>query len=273
MTQPITTTLHDSRSARAFADDVQYYLSLQPRQLPSRHLYDALGSALFEAICRLPWYRITRAETRLLAAHGRRIFRHLDPLSTIAELGPGSGEKLVTLIAAGRSRPAPLEVHLVDVSAAALNSASRVLGLVDAVDVVAHHTTYEAGLVEVSARTRASGRMLVLFLGSNIGNFDRPGADAFLRGIRSALVPGEAFLIGADLVKEERDLLTAYDDPLGVTAAFNRNILLRINRELGGDFDLDAFAHRAIWNAAESRVEMHLVSRKSQRITVPAAAL
>ena len=115
--------------------------------------------------------------------------------------------------------------------------------------------------------------MLVLFLGSNIGNFDPPGADAFLRGIRAALAPGEAFLIGADLVKAERDLLSAYDDPLGVTAAFNRNILLRINRELGGDFDLDGFVHRAIWNAAHSRVEMHLVSRRTQRITIPDAAL
>ena len=114
--------------------------------------------------------------------------------------------------------------------------------------------------------------MLVLFLGSNIGNFDPPGADAFLRGIRAALVPGEAFLIGADLVKDEPDLLAAYDDPLGVTAAFNRNLLLRINLELGGDIDLDGFAHQAIWNAEHSRVEMHLVSRKNQRITIPAAA-
>ena len=273
MTQPIATRLHDSRNAKAFADDVQYYLSLQPRQLPSRHLYDALGSALFEAICRLPWYRITRAETRLLDMHGRQIFRRLDPLSTLAELGPGSGEKLVTLIASGRSRPAPLEVHLVDVSAAALDLSSRLLGALDQVTVVAHHATYEAGLAEVAARTRLSGRTLVLFLGSNIGNFDPPGADAFLRGIRAALVPGEAFLIGADLVKEERELLSAYDDPLGVTAAFNRNLLLRINLELGGDIDLDGFEHRAIWNAAQSRVEMHLVSLKHQRITVPAAAL
>lgn len=273
MPHPSTTRLHDSRSAQAFADDVQYYLSLQPRQLPSRHLYDALGSALFEAICRLPWYRVTRAETRLLDQYGRRIFRRLNPLSTLVELGPGSGEKLVTLIASGRSRPAPLQVHLVDVSAAALDSASRLLGLLEGMTVVAHHATYEAGLAEVALRTRTSGRTLVLFLGSNIGNFDPPGADAFLCGIRAALVPGEAFLMGADLVKEEGELLAAYDDPLGVTAAFNRNLLLRINRELGGDVDLDGFAHRAIWNAAESRVEMHLVSLKNQRITVPAAAL
>ena len=115
--------------------------------------------------------------------------------------------------------------------------------------------------------------MLALFLGSNIGNFDPPGADAFLRGIRSALVRSDVFLIGADLVKPERDLLLAYDDPLGVTAAFNRNLLVRINRELGGDCDVEAFSHRAIWNAAESRVEMHLVSRRCQRVRIPAAHL
>jgi len=115
--------------------------------------------------------------------------------------------------------------------------------------------------------------MLALFLGSNIGNFDPPGADEFLRTIRRALEPGDALLIGADLVKPERDLLLAYDDPLGVTAAFNRNLLVRVNRELDADFDLDAFEHRAIWNAGESRVEMHLVSRRSQHVRIQASGL
>ena len=103
--------------------------------------------------------------------------------------------------------------------------------------------------------------MLVLLLGSNIGNFDMPAAHEFLRAIRGALAPGDALLLGADLVKPERDLQLAYDDPLGVTAAFNRNLLVRINRELGGTFDLDAFAHVAVWNPAHSRIEMHLESR------------
>ena len=115
--------------------------------------------------------------------------------------------------------------------------------------------------------------MLALFLGSNIGNFDPPGAEAFLRKIRTTLSPGDALLLGADLVKSEADLLLAYDDPLGVTAAFNRNLLVRVNRELGADFDVDAFAHRAVWNASESRVEMHLVSREHQRVRVPASHL
>lgn len=273
MTELATTRLHASTSRQTFADDVLYYLSLQPRQLPSRYFYDALGSALFEAICRLPWYRITRSETRLLATHSRRIFSRLDPLSTLVELGPGNGEKLATLIGSDTLRPPRLDVHLVDVSPTALASSSRVTGALDGVVVTTHQASYEAGLTEAASQTRESGRTLVLFLGSNIGNFDPPGADAFLRGIRSALVKGDAFLIGADLVKNERELVLAYDDPLGVTDAFNHNLLVRINRELDGDFDLDAFAHRALWNAEKSRVEMHLVSQRSQRVRVAAARL
>ena len=120
---------------------------------------------------------------------------------------------------------------------------------------------------------RGAGRALTLFLGSNIGNFDPPGADAFLLGVRASLASGDTLLIGTDLVKPERELLLAYDDPLGVTAAFNRNLLVRINRELGADFDVSAFRHRALWNAAESRVEMHLVAARAQRVRIPGASL
>ena len=276
-----------------FASDVEYYLTLEPRQLPSRYLYDALGSALFDAICELPWYRITRAELGLLDTHGRAILAKSAPLSRIVELGPGNGTKLLTLIQAGRHGPrhvdhagpanhlrqgyggqeghyVPLHLHLIDVSANALEHAGQALAALDDVEIVKHQTTYENGLREVA---RTGVRTLVLFLGSNIGNFDRPGADAFLGSIRAALGPGDDLLVGADLVKPERELLLAYDDPLGVTAAFNRNLLVRINRELGGDFDVDAFGHRAIWNAADSRVEMHLVSARRQAVRVPRASL
>jgi len=119
----------------------------------------------------------------------------------------------------------------------------------------------------------SGGRALVMFLGSNIGNFDPPGADAFLRGIRRAVGSGDGLLLGTDLVKPDVDLLLAYDDPLGVTAAFNRNLLVRVNRELGGDFDIHRFGHRAIWNAAESRVEMHLISLQRQRVRVQASEI
>jgi dimethylhistidine N-methyltransferase len=269
----------DRAALEAFAGDVEYYLTRTPRQLPSRYLYDALGSALFEAICELPWYRITYAERDLLARCGAAIMARIVPVTTLVELGPGSGEKLATLIEAGRAPGARLTVHLIDVSPTALALASRTLGALDASDsvaVVTHQATYEAGLAELTAARQAgpaAGRTLALFLGSNIGNFDPPGADAFLLNIRAALAPGDALLVGTDLVKPERDLLLAYDDPLQVTAAFNRNLLVRINRELGADFDVGAFRHRAIWNGAASRVEMHLVALTRQQVRIPAASL
>jgi L-histidine Nalpha-methyltransferase len=263
----------DETSAAQFADDVQYYLSLSPRQLPSRYLYDALGSALFDAICQLPWYGLTRAETELLATHAADVFAAVSPLARIVELGSGSGEKLAVLLDAGRRQPSPVHLHLVDVSRLALETASRALSAFEGALVVMHQAPYEIGLEEVSRERLSSGRSLVLFLGSNIGNFDPPGADEMLRRIRATLSPGDGFLVGADLVKPERDLLPAYDDPLGVTAAFNRNLLVRINRELGGDFDLAGFAHRAVWNSEASRVEMHLVSTRLQHVCVPAARI
>src|SRR5262245_36212081 len=233
---------------RPFADDVAYYLTLTPRQLPSQYLYDELGSSLFEAICRLPWYPITRTEQHLLQVHSRAVFDRLSALSTVVELGPGNGDKLVTLLAGHVRRD--VTIHLVDVSAAALEKATRALESRYALPIAAHRATYEAGLSEIR-RDSSSDPTLVLFLGSNIGNFDPPGADAFLRGVRAALRPGDALLLGADLVKPETDLLLAYDDPLGVTAAFNRNLLVRVNRELGADFAIDRFAHRAVWNDQE----------------------
>jgi dimethylhistidine N-methyltransferase len=263
-------------ATRRFASDVQYYLSLEPRQLPSRYLYDALGSALFEAICELPWYRVTRSELLLIRQHADAIFDRVGRISRVVELGAGSGEKLATLLSAAgvaRRHPGRLDAHLIDVSAAALLMARHTLSSLP-VSIVGHQASYEDGLRAFGgARGGASGRTLALFLGSNIGNFDAPAAEALLRSIRAALQTGDALLLGADLVKPEADLLLAYDDPLGVTAAFNRNLLVRINRELGGDFDVDRFAHRAVWNEEESRVEMHLVSLARQRVTIPSAAL
>lgn len=255
-----------------FATDVEYYLAQDPRQLPSRYLYDALGSTLFEAICHLPWYPLTEAEARLLHAHAPHIFEATGPLAAVVELGAGSGEKLAALVA-GHPAAVPLpEVHVVDISPSALARASRELAFLGDVRVVTHHATYEAGLAEFASR-RPAGPALALFLGSNIGNFDPPGAGALLGAIRASLRRGDTLLLGTDLVKPERELLLAYDDPLGVTAAFNRNLLVRINRELGGTFDLAGFRHRAVWNAAASRIEMHLVSMRRQRVRVARAQL
>ena len=253
----------------AFAEDVRHYLQLSPRQLPSMYLYDALGSALFDAICELPWYAITRGEMRLLERHRSEIFAHLHGLTRLVELGPGDGRKLKTLVE-GTSEP--LIAHLVDVSAGALGRAAHTLSDALNLRVVTHQAPFEDGL-DAIMREESGDRTLVLFLGSNIGNFDQRGSAALLARIASSLGPGDAFLIGADLVKPERELLLAYDDPLGVSAAFNLNVLLRINRELGGTFDLRAFRHHAVWNAACSRMDMFLVSTRSQRVRVDAVDL
>jgi len=254
-----------------FATEVCEYLQRTPRQLPSKYFYDELGSAIFEAICRLPWYRITRAESALLARHARQILAPLARPVTIAELGCGSGDKLATLLSSAAER-FPL-VQLIDISAAALEMAEHRLRAMGLTSVLAHRATYEDGLEHAVRQRPGKASLLVLFLGSNIGNFDPPVARALLARFRGALREGDALLLGSDLVKPERELLLAYDDPLQVTAAFNRNLLRRINDELGGSFDLDGFAHRAAWNAAERRVEMHLVSRRRQQVHIAAGGL
>jgi dimethylhistidine N-methyltransferase len=260
--------LTEALSRVAFAAEVCEYLQRTPRQLPSKYFYDELGSALFEAICRLPWYRVTRAESALLARHARQILAPLPRPVTVAELGCGSGDKLATLLSSAGER-FPL-VQLIDISSAALEMAEHRLHAMGLTSVLALRATYEDGL-ELAVRQRpGKAPLLVLFLGSNIGNFDPPVARALLARIRGALRDGDALLLGTDLVKPERDLLLAYDDPLQVTAAFNRNLLRRINDELGGTFDLDGFTHRAVWNAAERRVEMHLVSRRRQSVHIAA---
>ncbi|MBW8713820.1 MAG: L-histidine N(alpha)-methyltransferase, partial [Acidobacteria bacterium] len=260
--------------AQEFAAEVRRYLQLSPKQLQSKYLYDALGSSLFEAICRLPWYRITRAENRLLVAHAEEVVSALGPEPcTVVELGCGSGEKLAVLAEALQTVGGSARVHIIDISSQALEQTEQRLTRLQHVSVVGHQSTYEVGLRQAARARDAQGSMLVLLLGSNIGNFDTPAALAFLRRIRDVLEPGDFLLLGADLVKCEEDLQLAYDDPLGVTAAFNKNLLVRINRELGGTFNLDAFDHRAAWNALEQRIEMHLVSRAAQIVRIEGAGL
>ena len=255
-----------------FASDVRRDLALDPKQLQSKYLYDALGSSLFEAICRLPWYRITRAEMRLLSRHSDAVVSTIgDRGGTIVELGCGSGEKIMLLAEALQARGGSARVHLIDISSQALEQTEQRLTRFQHFSVVGHQSTYEDGLRRAVAARDGNGTMLVLLLGSNLGNFDTPAASAFLARIRRALAPGDLLLLGADLVKPERDLLLAYDDPLGVTAAFNMNLLVRINRELHGNFDLRAFSHRAVWNSEQQRIEMHLVARAPLVVSIPAA--
>ncbi len=267
---PASGATRDQAAVEPFAADVRAGLEGRPRRLPPRYLYDTLGSRVFEAICELPWYRITRAERQLLAAHGGALARLVRP-GEIVELGCGDGDKLAALLTAMKLHE--VRVHLVDISTAALEQARRTLDGLAPVWLTSHRATYEEGLAALPVLPGAAAPRLVLFLGSNIGNFDPAEAASLLARIRGRLRPTDRLLVGLDLVKPQAALQLAYDDPLQVTAAFNRNLLVRINRELGAALPLDAFAHRADWNAAASRVEMHLVATRDVHLVVPAAGV
>jgi L-histidine Nalpha-methyltransferase len=261
----------DDVERRAFGAELAETLAREPRQISSKYFYDELGSALFEAITRLPWYRITRAEIAMLARHAHDICRPLRRPVTLAELGCGSGEKIAVLVGAA-GEPFPL-IQLIDISQAALDTARYRLQAIGVRDVITHHAAYEQGLMSAVERRPAEAALVVLFLGSNIGNFAPSAGRDLLTRIRRSLRGGDALLLGADLIKPERELLLAYDDPLQVTAAFNRNVLRRINDELGGNFDLPAFTHRAVWNAAAQRLEAYLMSGRPQHVSIPGAGV
>lgn len=247
-----------------FALAVAAGLTAPRKTLAPRFFYDRLGSALFDAITRLPWYPITRSEKRLLKKRGAEILAAAGDPGEIVELGPGDGGKLALLL---KSAPRPRTVHLVDISRAALKSAARRLDRLPGVMALKHEGDYLAALAALPPPAAGAGR-LVCFLGSNLGNFDGAAAVEFLRGLRAGMGRGERALVGVDLVKPEEELRLAYDDPPGVTAAFNKNLLARINRELGGEFVLERFAHEARWDAAAARIEMHLVSRVAQAVRI-----
>ena len=254
-----------------FARDVRRDLSATPKRLQAKYLYDALGSALFEAICALPWYRITRAETRLIDKHADEIASLLADPVLVVELGPGSGAKLSRIARGLGVRSPRARLHLIDISSAALATSARAVQTLATVEVSTDRATFVAGLARLREVHRDGGNALVLLLGSNIGNFDHAASAALLSAIRASVGDHGWLLLGTDLVKSEAELLLAYDDPLGVTAAFNRNLLLRINRELGASFDLARFDHRAVWRPEDSRVEMHLVARAAHDVPIPGA--
>lgn len=246
---------------RQFAADVRADLSKPQKELHSQYLYDELGSALFEAITRLPEYGLTRADERLLRDHGADIARLAHP-STVIELGSGTGEKTRYILQALRAVRTYLRYIPIDVSPMALARCER--DLAGVADVQPIEQAYLDGMAMATAGRRRHEKLLVLFLGSTIGNFERTRGIEFLAAVRRALQPGDAFLLGADLVKDRARMLAAYDDPIGLTAAFNLNLLGRINRELGGNFDLRNFAHEARWNENQRSIEMHLRSRANQ---------
>src|SRR5215470_13897880 len=237
------------------------------KELPSKYLYDAVGSALFEVISVLPEYGLTRADERLLRRHSEDIVARLRPPTVVAELGSGSGKKTRWMLEA-LSRHQHISYCPIEISRTALTMCERELGDIDSVSIVGFEREYLDGLLEVAARRRKGEQLLVLFLGSTIGNFEHPADLKFLRNMRDILQAGDALLLGTDLQKPIDQLLQAYDDSLGVTAAFNLNMLERINRELDADFNLQQFEHVARFNQDKSSVEMHIRSRKRQTVSV-----
>jgi dimethylhistidine N-methyltransferase len=252
-----------------FARDVENGLIRQRKSLPARWLYDDLGSALFEAITVLPEYGLTRADQRVILRAAGEICDLAGHPKMVLELGSGSGSKTRSLLEAAADR-AFVEYAPIDVSVSALKNCKISLGGIARVHIAPVEGSYLEGLERALAGRRGEERALVLFLGSTIGNFARTEATPFLAEVRRRVRPGDTLLLGADLVKPEEQLLCAYDDSLGVTAAFNLNVLGRINRELGGEFELARFRHEARWNERGSRIEMHLRSRVAQRVAVSA---
>ncbi len=272
LTQPLLKPVVSPALAE-FAEDVRIGLTKPgQREILSKYLYDEVGSALFEAICLLPEYGLTRADTRLLQRHAREMVARMPRPAHVAELGSGSGKKTRWILEA-LARYQHTFYYPIEISPAALAACEKELGQMDLVHIVGYEKPYFEGLRAVVNRREPGEHVCVLFLGSTIGNFDRPAADAFLRQVRSILEPGDSLLLGTDLEKSIEVQLLAYDDPAGVTAAFNLNVLARINRELGADFDLKQFAHEALWNVAERRIEMHLRSLQRQRVDIPGSGL
>ena len=257
-----------------FAGDVRRGLTAARKSLPPRWFYDGVGSALFDAICFLPEYYVTRAESDVLVEHAEAIADAFGPHARLVELGSGMARKTRILLDAITARQRELEYVPVDVDAGMLERAGReLLSDYRSLRVTAICSDFAKPSIPMAQLDSARGRTIVLFLGSTIGNLDPDDAVAMLRDLRNAMRSGDALLLGADLIKDGAVLEAAYNDALGVTASFNLNVLQRINRELGGRFELDAFAHRAFYDVKNARIEMHLVSSRAQHVRIDALEL
>ena len=255
-----------------FARDVRAGLSSSPKQLFPKYLYDELGSRLFEAICAVPEYYLTRSEHEILSTHAADIVAAVPDCDTLIELGSGSAEKTRQIIEAMIRNRGALTFVPIDISASALKASSEaLLGSYPELQIRAYAADYFQALEALSSL--GSHPVLVLFLGSNIGNFEPDEALRFLDAIRRMLRPGDALLLGADLKKDRALLEAAYNDSLGVTRAFIVNELARINRELDADFDLWAFGLRSFYNDQAGRVEVYLESLRPQTVHLRALSL
>ncbi len=257
-----------TRALSEFCSDVVMGLShTGQKELPSKYLYDSVGSALFDTICLLPEYGLSRAGMRLLERHAGEVIERVPGPAVVAELGSGNGQKTRYLLEA-LARRQRVNYYPIDISGSALFRCQQELGQMEMVSLVGFESAYLDGLHKVAARRREGERLLVLFLGSTIGNFDRSAGEQFLQDVRAILQEGDSLLLATDLEKPVPMLKLAYDDPPGVTAAFNKNILARINRELCGEFDLSQFEHVVRYDVSERRIEMHLRSKVWQSVAI-----
>lgn len=247
--------------------DVYRGLIARTKTLPPWIFYDERGSELFEAITELPEYYLTRTERDLFAAHAGDILAAAGASVSILELGAGTAAKTGLLLAAAALRQHGVLYYPIDISASALRHARR--RIVEQFPQVTVEPIVANYVRSLDALPASGLRRLVLYIGSSVGNFDPPAAAALLSRLRKRLEPGDLLLLGADHVKDRTVLVRAYNDQAGVTAEFNRNMLVRINAELGANFRPRLFRHRALWNDRESRIEMHLESLVAQKVTIP----
>jgi L-histidine Nalpha-methyltransferase len=256
---------------REFALDVLVGLSEIPKRLPSKYFYDDAGSGYFQQIMELEEYYPTRCETEILTAHAGDFLESIgDQPLNLVDLGAGDGKKTMILLRRLAERGAPFTYVPIDISEAAMQSVvSSVRAKLPGVDVAGLVCDYASGIAWLGAQP-SERRNLVLFLGSNIGNFDRARARAFLRQIWNALAHGDLLLAGFDMKKDIEVLLDAYNDSRGVTAAFNLNLLVRINRELGGEFDPEAFRHFGTYDVFSGAMKSYLVSLEAQSVHIEA---
>jgi L-histidine N-alpha-methyltransferase len=261
-----------SKGAATFAQDVAAGLTATPKRLSSKYLYDEVGSALFDAITTLPEYYLTRAEMEILREWGWQMVRVLDAPIDFLELGSGSAVKTRLLIGEALRVQGRLRYSPIDISTEALRASS--MALVDAYPGLAVRA-YAGDYFDVlaSRALRFERRVLAMFMGSNIGNYEPEQASAILSLLHDALRPGDGLLIGTDLKKDPAVLELAYDDPAGVTAAFNRNLLARLNRELGANFDVKNFGYRVHYDESRGAVEAFLVARDAARVRLGAIGL
>ena len=250
----------------AFARDVRQGLLVRPRRLSCRYFYDGEGSRLFEQICALPEYYLTRAESEILREHAHAIAETFDTPVTLIELGSGSALKTRWILEALLQRQKTLRYIPIDIGRSALEDSSRrLLGEYPRLQITALVAEYQEGLQQLPG---PQGPRLFLWLGSSVGNLHRSDAAAFLHAVRGTMTAADRLLVGIDLRKHRRVLEAAYDDAQGVTARFNLNLLQRINRELGGHFDLAAFRHRVLYEEQLGRIEIYLDSLHDQRVRI-----